>query len=848
MRLDFKERYHNFQRLIHANNKALDVMAEIEQALQGERPFGMTFVRSRCTAALVNVYKMIRKMRLLAPDKYDRLSVQFGKIQHQIDQILTDRRVAADRRLIIPLSEINKDMVDLVGSKMANLGEIKNSIALQVPGGFVITAHAYDRFIAHNDLRSEINRLMQSADPNDMENLFRLNARLHRLILEAELPKELSTAILDAWQQTEEEADFEITAALRSSALGEDESGSSFAGMHQSALNVSLDHVLQTYREIVASKYSLQAISYRLHKGFKDEDISMCVGCLVMVDAIAGGVIYTRNPVDINDDDIYINAAWGLPKAVVDGSIDNDLFVVSRHEPMQLIRQDIRDKQNKFVCFPLEGVCRIELSGDASSLPALNADQALELGRLAIQMETYYGTPQDIEWAIGHDHQIYILQCRPLQQQEATTVTIEAETAAAAKDVITSGGITASPGAASGKVFRVEKELDLLQFPEGAVLLSHSALPRWATILNRAAAVVTEHGGFAGHLANVAREFKVPALFAVPDAFDLLPSSQEITVDATGRRIYQGRVESLLQKRQPTPKMMADSPVFKTLERAGELIVPLNLLDPEAPEFQPANCRSLHDITRFIHEKSVYEMFSFGKEHNFSERAGKQLFHHVPMHWWILNLDDGLKEEVDGKYVKLENIQSIPMLAFWEGFTAIEWDGPPAIDGKGLMSVMFHSTSNTSLVVGRPSAFADQNYFMISKNFCHLSSRLGYHFSTLEAYITDRPVDNYIKFQFKGGAADFQRRLQRVVFIKSLLEQFGFTVTLKEDNLLARIDDHDQTFMIHRLEILGYLSIHTRQIDMIMTNPAAVNQYREKYKQDIHYLLTDHQRKFLVDI
>ena len=309
LRLDFKERYRNFQQLISANNKALDIMADIEQALKGERPFGMAFVRSSATAISVDVFRMIRKIMLLAPGKYDELVERFNEIQKAIDRILTERKPLKDDRLVLPLNQINKDMADIVGGKMANLGEIRNAVGLKVPPGFVITSAAYQRLFDHNDLRAEINRRLQTADLEDIQQLYTMQAGLNRLIVEAEVPPDLVQAILEAWRVTEEEAGFEITAALRSSALGEDETGSSFAGMHRSELNISADNVIQSYKEIVASKYSLQAMTYRLKKGFKDEDIAMCVGCLVMVDARSGGVIYSRNPIDIHDDAIFINSA-----------------------------------------------------------------------------------------------------------------------------------------------------------------------------------------------------------------------------------------------------------------------------------------------------------------------------------------------------------------------------------------------------------------------------------------------------------------------------------------------------------------------------------------------------------
>jgi pyruvate,water dikinase len=870
LRLAFRGRYHLFKLLLNANNKALDVMAEMEEALKGAWPFGMSFVRSRCTSVSTSVFQIVKNLNDLAPGKYSPLLLRFKEIQMKVNPFISPRMLSRDGAPVKPLRDVDKSMADLVGSKMANLAEIGRQVDFRIPGGFVITAAGHDLFMKHNDLQDEIDRRIQSTNVEQLDQLFNLSASIQQLIIGSSMPPDLENAILEHYRLLEEEAGKGVRVALRSSALGEDMPGTSFAGQYRSELNVSRENLLEAYKNVVASKYSLTAMTYRLNRGIRDEEVAMGVGCMQMVDAVSGGVMYSRNPLDIRDHAVVINAIWGLPKSVVDGSAATDLFVVSRGDSMAIREKIIPVKDQKFVCYPEEGVCRLDVTGEESRMPSLTDDQARDLARLAIRIEAYYKRPQDIEWAVDRNGAVLILQCRPLLQKAETSLSdnysplpwregikgrgergggeFESigraqregrpdQSKASRAKVLARGGVTASMGVGCGPVFIARKDMDALQFPAGGVLVTEQSLPRWATLLSRAAAVVTEQGSVAGHLANVCREFGVPALFGVDGAMRHLESGRTVTVDADGLRVYEGRVEELLVQTEKPRNLMEGSPVFDALKGAAEQIIPLHLLDPDAPVFKAERCRTFHDITRFCHEKSVQEMFQFGKEHQFPERSSKQLVCDVPMQWWVLNLDDGFREEVEGRYVKLENIVSVPMLALWEGIAAKPWEGPPPVDGKGLMSVMFEATRNTSLVTGGRSSYGAKNYFIISKNYCSLSSRLGFHFSIVEGLVSERARENYISFQFKGGAADFERRYRRVVFVKEVLEEYGFRASVREDNLLSRLEDRDEEFMISRLKILGFMTIHTRQLDMVMANPASYQRYQEKIHQDMRELL-----------
>jgi pyruvate,water dikinase len=837
LRADFKSRYHSFKLLLIANRRALEIITDLETALAGEKPFGMGYVRAQCTRLATSVFQMINHLNEITDGKYNtNLKKRFRSIQENIHYHLASPARSLSGPLVVQLADVNRSSVHQTGSKMSTLGEIKNRLGLAVPGGFVVTAAAYEVFMTHQDLRTGIDELIVSTERETLEQLHDLSKAIEDLITNASLPWELEGAITEQYHLLEQRLGIGLPVVLRSSALNEDEAGRTFAGQYRTFFNVTGSDLIRTYKKVVASKYRFQAIMYRLNHGIRDDDVAMCVGVMPVVQGRSGGIAYSRNPLDKDDDTVLIHSVWGLPKPIVDGVTASDRFVVSRGDPLRLLQKEIATKRQRFAYDPAARECRTEPIPELSQESSISDGLVIEIARIALSLEELFEVPQDVEWAVQQDGSIALLQSRPLQQLDSrrgeppsANLNVDEES------VALKGGTTASPGAASGPVFMVRKLSDAVRCPEGSILVAAQSLPYWATLMDRAAAVITEQGGVVGHLANVAREFKVPALFGVEGVMTRFEPGEVVTVNADTHTIYRGIIEAIVTNRSDIPRnTIQGGRVYRSLNGAAKHIIPLHLLDPTSSRFRARNCLTFHDITRFCHEKAVVGMFQFGVEHSFPERSSKQLHCDVPMQFWIIDLDDGFSETmVDTEYVRLEQITSIPMLALWRGMMAITWAGPPPMDARGFLSVLRESTNDPALLPSMPSAYAVRNYFMISRNYCSLQSRFGYHFSMVEALVGERVMENYITFQFKGGAANLGRRIRRARLIAEVLEENEFSCSLAEDSVRARVEGYDQRYMEMKLQILGYLTIHTRQLDMVATSEHSMRQYRNKIRQDL---------------
>ena len=601
-------KFTHFQRLLDQNNVVLKIISDMEEKESEEFLFDMNYIRV-CLAGLMNgVEAIVDSLVALSGDKYKTLKFRFEEIKNSIGLVIPGSMSISRDELTIPLRALHNDRTWSVGSKNAHLGELKVKLKLPVPGGFAITAWAYKLFMDANDLQRKITERIASLNIQSYEDLERVSEKIQATVLRSPLPAELEEAIIVA------SADLidcrgKDRFSMRSSAIGED-TQFSFAGQYATYLNVRSDELVKRYRQVVASKFTPKAIYYLLSHSLNESELAMSVGCVEMVDAVVSGVVYTRNPVDPDDDRMIISSIYGLGRYLVDGIINPDVIWVSR-KTREVTNEHAADKPVRLIAHPNGGTVEEQVPQAQRGQLSIGMGHLKELIDYSLQIEEHYASPQDIEWSIDQSGDLYFLQSRPLRL-------ITPQKSSKMPDmsgfrVLYSGGETVCPGAGGGEVFRVLKREDLQHVPNGAVLVTTRSFPGLVTVMERVNALVAEVGGVASHMATLAREYMLPTLVDIED-LDSFPNGLKITVDATEKCIYAGIADELIAAKHGGDSMFDDMPVMQVMRRLLQKIAPLNLLQPESEDFKPEKCMTLHDITRFAHQKAMVEMFSGASE------------------------------------------------------------------------------------------------------------------------------------------------------------------------------------------------------------------------------------------
>lgn len=832
----FRFKYSSFKMLIDSNTQFLAVITDMEEKLRGREVFGMSYVRTQAARAIFHVLRMVKNLDDLSNHRYGRLFEVLEKIKLKIDAELRQKKGPLSVEPILAYSQINKEMVDWVGGKNANLGEIHSQLKLPIPEGFAITTSAFAIFLSHNNLSEEINNKKMAIDPANPEAINQASRDIQQLILAAQVPVQLEEAILLAYDQMVRRmrqsgsTDQSPRVAMRSSAIGED-SELSFAGQYRSILNVPADEIIDAYKEVVASLYTPRAISYRLNKGIRDEDIAMSVACLQMIDSSASGVIYTHHPLNLFDNNITVTAVWGLGPYAVEGRITPDSYTVAKDGTLTILVTGISHKPVQLVNDPEGGTKEIAVPSDDQDIPCLSPDQISTLAEYALRLEAHYKSPQDIEWALDRSGRLLILQSRPLHvwspEKGPKVMPLIPEYPLLVED-----GAIVFPGIGSGPAFQVHSEEDLINFPEGAILIAKHSSPQFVIVMKKARAILTDLGSVTGHMASLAREFAVPCILGTQVATSVIPTGMEITVDAYTGRVYQGIIPELLAFQKTPESPMKETPVYQSLRRVADLIVPLYLMDPKAPNFAPEFCQTLHDMGRLVHERSYSEMFQLSDLVSGKEGFAFKLEALIPLDLHVIDLGGGLNTTLNQKSFKKvtgDDIVSVPFKALLRGMTLEVFQRPQIrpVSFSGFFSVMREQ------MMAPPQAgnerFGDRSYAIISDKYLNFSSRVGYHYSVLDSYCGPAVNMNYITFSFKGGAADDTRRNRRIRAIGLILRNLDFVVEASGDRVDARFQKYESTLIEEKLDLVGRLLLYTRQMDMLMHSEESVEALADNF-------------------
>ncbi len=445
---------------------------------------------------------------------------------------------------ILWLHALRLDDLARVGGKNSSLGEMignLSNLGVSVPGGYATTSEAFKDFIAHNNLHQRIFDRLAPLDVDDVAALTEAGKDIRDWVIGAPLQPELDRDIRIAYRQlSDENGGGDVAVAVRSSATAEDLPDASFAGQQETFLNVTgEDDVVVKVKEVFASLYNDRAIAYRVHHGFKHEDVFLSAGVQLMVrsDVGASGVLFTLDTESGFREVVFITSSFGLGEMVVQGAVNPDEFYVYKPTLAQgkqaILRRSIGAKQLRMVYSdqPGERVRTEDTPTDMRGTFSINDEDVHELARQALIIEKHYGRPMDIEWAKdGVSGKLFIVQARPETVKSRGHATQIERYQLGERGPVVCEGRSIGNKIGSG-VARVIRSLDdMARVQAGDVLVADMTDPDWEPVMKRAAAIVTNRGGRTCHAAIIARELGVPAVVGTGNALEAIKEGQTVTV------------------------------------------------------------------------------------------------------------------------------------------------------------------------------------------------------------------------------------------------------------------------------------------------------------------------------
>lgn len=789
-----REKYEALKQLLSHDIVCHEQMAELQDLLHDGHREDMARIRMRFADFSREVAGMIEALETMDPGTYSSLKSYHKKFDFYTRFLLASPQIDFSPPFVFTLQEISLDDKQM-GNKAKHLAVLETKIQSPVPRGFAISSSGYHYFIEYNNLRETIEKYLSKLDINDTKSLNSTSNLLRKIIKEAEIPPDIEQPVLDAYDSWNQKGQESIKVAVRSSAISED-GESSFAGQYDTVLGVSREEIGSAYKQVIGSKYSPQALFYRISQGLGDEETAMSVLVQEMVAAACSGVVYTSDITkeSKNQNRLHLHITKGLGDQLVSGAVNPDYYILDKLPPHNIIMKKTREA-------------------------ILTDDQAKELAGQAIRIEDFFKVAQDIEWAVDKDGRLNILQARELHTTEDRE-TIE-NIATYQDKIILYDCEKCSGGIAGGPVYHVSNVQDLDNVPNGAVIVTKDSPPDFVKVLNKISAVISERGSRASHFATVAREFGVPFLTGIENARNLLQQESPITVDGNRGIVYEDILGDLIKEHKEARK---DGPYHRILSEALKFITPLELTDPTGDNFIPEGCRSMHDIIRFCHEKALHSMFTTGKPG--TGRGSMKLAADIPLDVYLFDVGGGISKKIaKGAHVPLETISSTPFNSLWKGLSHpdVQWKQKP-FDWDA-----YDKIELSGGVPPKKDSFAFASYAVISTDYLHFNLRFGYHFTIVDVMCGENSAENHCMLRFAGGGGDFDHLSLRIDFLSGVLERLDFIVEKKGDLLEAKLPAMKKEVLAEKLDMLGRLLGASKLMDMVLDGDEMVANCVEEF-------------------
>ncbi|SDO56361.1 PEP-utilizing enzyme [Desulforhopalus singaporensis] len=810
--------FNNFRKILQVNTVVFESMADLDRTLGGEYIFDRNYLEETVRTISSHVHHVTYSLNALTGNAHIAIYDKYQELRTILDDILVGNYQALYCPPVLPLHALSWELEPLVGINIICLAELQHHHGIKAAGGVVLTSGAARALASPAEPSTAGPKITREAVEQNLIEFLKKNFAKYpqRNIIVS------SSQIDEDMGETRNLGEFELSVCPEANRVVlQDKPSEIFTGHETREQTVTtgprpvqetkIDGSTIPEQFLNGIRFISKTANARLHRTEDSPDPAFALFIRTATPTTACGTVTTRTP-----------SVGVVP-----------ILKITAHPPEQ---PDIVDKYRLKRLFPFNII-----SSDIAPKPAScqlpddqHADTRLDNGRFmrgsslikpealkslaetAMTLERIMSVPVTIQWELGPDGEFVITRLFPFLEktEEPTAAELSEEMDSAV--ILAEGGQVVQSGVAAAPVVHVTELTKPEDFPVGAIAVAPVATPQLTPILYRASAILTEQGNPVGHLATVARELNLPALFGIPGIVNDLAPGQEITVDSGMRCVFQGIVKTLVQLGNSETAFSPVDPEYRILRRLLRFITPLNLVDPESPGFTPRHCRTYHDIIHYCHEAAVDELAHFQERR--PELRGLQTSRlRLPntMDINLLDIGGGLHSAAEDTTI-IGDIHSKPFAIFIDGLLH-----PRAgTDSPGILGVrdIFTSLPKTFTQINSRAELLTGNLAIIGHHYMNLSLRLGYHFSVIDAHLSTDRHRNYIYFRFIGGMAAESKRARRAQLIERVLATMDFKVERTGDLVVGRMKFEQEDALRSSLFVLGALTTFTRQRDTILDN------------------------------